>query len=115
MARLAEPIMTEELSKVAGEDVPKKFEVEIGKGRNADLVVFGDRINVFLESSEKPVAVLRFGGPHSGALWLHGTLVGEFIKEHPTGVFVVVEIEDGFKKLTPIEDKDPIRYLLERL
>ena len=115
MAQMAEPLTTEVLSKAASEDAPKKFEVEIGKDRSADLVVFGDRINIFLESSEKPVAVLRFGGPYSGALWLRGTLVGEFIKEHTTGVFMVVEIEDGFKKLTPIEDKDPIRYLLERL
>lgn len=115
MARLAEPLTTEALSKAAGEDAPKKFEVEIGNNRNADLVVFGNRINVFLQSSESPVATLRFGGPFSGALWLGGALVGEFIKEHTTGAFVVVEIEDGFKKPNPIEDKDPIRYLLERL
>ena len=115
MARLAELLMTEALSKAAGEDAPKRFEVEIGKGRNADLVVFGNRINVFLESSENPVATLRFGGPHSGALWLGDNLIGEFIKEHTTGTFMVVEIENGFKKPIPIEGKDPIRYLLERL
>ena len=114
MALLTVPPTTEALSKAAGEDVGKRFEVRIGKNRNADFVVLRDRINVYLESSEMPVAVLRFGSSHSGALWLEDDLIGEFRRES-TGSFVVVEIEDGFKRPDPIEGTDPIMYLLDRL
>ena len=114
MAPLAAPPTTEALFKAAAEEVARKFEVEIGKGRIADLLALGDRINVYLESSDKPMAVLRFGSPYSGALWLEGDLIGEFRRE-PTGSFVVVEIEDGFKRPVPLEDTDPLEYILDRL
>lgn len=104
----------EDLSKTVGEEVVKRFEVNISENRTADLVVLRDRINVYLESSEKPVAVLRFGSRYSGALWQEGNLIGEFRIESP-GSSVVVEIEDGFKRPTPIEDTDPLAYLLHRL
>ena len=113
MELLAAPPTTEVLAQATGGDVVK-YEVSIGDDCRADLVVFRDRINVFLESSERPKAVLRFGGPASGALWLEGDLIAEFMKE-PAGKFVVVEIEDGFKKPGLKEDTDPIRYLLDRL
>ena len=45
---------------------------------------------------------------------MNNELVGEFIGK-PKGSFVVVEIEDGFKRPSSIDDKDPIRYLIERL
>lgn len=105
---------TETLSKAAGEEVVKKYEVDIGEDQTADLVVFRHRVNVYLESSDKPVAVLRFGSPYSGALWLEGDLIGEFRRED-TGSFVVIEIEDGFKRPAPIEDTDPFSYLLSRV
>ncbi len=114
MTLLATPPTTEVLSKAAGEEVGKKFEVKIDKDRTADFVVLRDRINVYLESSDRPVAVLRFGSSYSGALWLEDDLIGEFRRE-PAGSFVVVEIKDGFKRPTPIEDTDPIVYLLDRL
>ena len=63
MAPLAAPPTTEALFKAAAEEVARKFEVEIGKGRIADLLALGDRINVYLESSDKPMAVLRFWQP----------------------------------------------------
>ena len=114
MALLAEHLTTETLSKAAGEETATRVEVKFGEGRTVDLVVFRDRINLYLESSQKPVAVLRFGSPNSGALWLRGDLIGEFRREHDGG-FVVVEIEDGFKRPIPIEDTDPVGYLLNRL
>ena len=58
--------------------------------------------------------MLRFGSSHSGALWLEDDLIGEFRRES-TGSFVVVEIEDGFKRPDPIDGTDPIMYLLDRL
>ena len=114
MALLTDRPTMESLSGVAMEGVVKKYECEIGEGRTADFVVLRDRVNIYLKSSELPVGVLRFGGPSSGALWVGGDLIAEFRKE-PTGSFVVVEIEDGFKKPTPIEGADPIMYLLNRL
>ena len=114
MATLTESPTTETLSKAAGEEVVQKYEVTIGEDCTADLVVFRRRINIYLESSEKPVAVLRFGSLYSGALWLKGELIGEFRRE-PEGSYVVVEVEDGFKKSPPLVGTDPIEYLLNRL
>ena len=114
MAMLTGSPMTETLSKAADEVVVKKYEVNIDEDRTADLVVLPRRINIYLESSDMPVAVLRFGGPHSGALWLKGDLVGEFSRK-PAGSFEVVEIQDGFKKPEALECTDPIKYLLDRL
>ncbi len=114
MALLIDSPTTEVLSKAADGDVVRRYAVSVGGNRAADLVVFRQRINVYLESSEEPVAVLRFGSSHSGALWLQGDLIGEFQKES-AGSFVVFEIEDGFKRPVPKEGVDPIGYLLERL
>ncbi len=114
MALLIESPMTESLSRAAAEDVVRRYPVDIGGNRTADLVVLRKRINVYLESSEEPVAVLRFGGPNSGALWLKGDLIAEFQKE-PAGSFEVIEIKDGFKRPGPREGVDPIAYLLERV
>ena len=114
MAPLSAPPTTEALSKAAGEEVGKKYEVNIAHNRTAALFALNDRINVYLESSDKPVAVLRFGGQYSGALWLGGDLVGEFRKD-PSGSFVVVEIENGFKRSAPLTGADPIKYLLDLL
>ena len=114
MSTLAAPPKTETLSRVAGEQVVRKYGVSIGDGRIADLVVLPQRVNIYLESGEEPVAVLRFGSLYSGAMWLQGNLMGEFSMK-PTGSFVVVEIEDGFKRPTPVEDVDPLQYLLDRL
>ena len=114
MVPLTAPPTIEVLSKAAWEEVGKKFSVKVGNNRTADLVAISGRVNVFLESSYEPVAVLRFGGLYSGALWIGGDLIGEF-NQDPTGSFVVVEIEHGFKRPGRIEDKDPITYLLDRI
>lgn len=114
MALLIDSPTTEALSRSADEGVVRRYAVSIGGNLAADLVILRQRINVYLESSEEPVAVLRFGSPNSGALWLQGDLIGEFQKD-PTGSFVVFEIEDGFKRPSPKEGVDPFEYLLERL
>ena len=114
MAPLTAPPTIDVLSRAAWEEVGKKFAVKVRNDLTADLVAISGRVNIFLESSEEPVAVLRFGGPHSGALWMGGVLIGEF-NQDPTGSFVVVEIEDGFKRPGRIRGKDPIAYLLDRL
>ena len=114
MVPLTAPPTIDVLSKAALEEIGKKFAVKVGNDRTADLVAIAGRVNIFLESSEEPVAVLRFGGPYSGALWIGGDLIGEFNRDL-TGSFVVVEIKDGFKRPGRIEDQDPIRYLLDRV
>ena len=108
------PPSTESLSKVIGGEAIKKVEVEIDDNRRVDLLIHRDQVDFFLESSEEPVAVLRFGSSYSGALWLSGDVIGEFYKA-PNGPFVVVEIQDGFKRPHPMEDVDPIGYLIKRL
>lgn len=114
MVPLPAPPTIDVLSRAAYEEVGKKFAVKVRDDRTADLIAISGRVNIFLGSNEEPVAVLRFGGPHSGALWIGGELIGEFNQDH-TGSFVVVEIEDGFKRPGRIENSDPIAYLLERL
>lgn len=112
MTLLNSPPTTETLSKAIGDGVGRRFAVDLGAGRTVDLLATWNRVNVYSHTSDTPVAVLRFGGTHSGALWLKDDLIGEFRKE-PTGSYVVVEIKAGFKSPTPI-DMDPIKYLLDR-
>lgn len=115
MTLLAAPPSTESLSRAMDREATKKIEVKFGKNQKADLLVHRDQVNVFLESSDEPVAKLRFGSSYSGALWMAGDIIGEFHKDPRGGPFTVVEIQDGFKKPHPRENVDPIEYLLERL
>ena len=105
---------TQALFKATGEELGKRFEVDLGGNRIADLLALPNRVNVYVRSDENPAAMLRFGSSYSGSLWLRGHLVGEFMME-PAGSFQVVEIENGFKRPTPLDDTDPIYYLLQRL
>ena len=102
------------LSEAAGEGTGRRYEVALGEDATANLFVLRDRVHVYLGTEDTPAAVMRFGGLHSGALWVYDSLIGEFARE-PSGSFAVTEIEGGFKKPSPIEDIDPIEYLLERL
>ena len=115
MTLLAAPPSTEALSRAIDIEATRKIEVKFGNDRKADLLVYRDQVNVFLESSDEPVATLRFGSSYSGALWLAGDVIGEFHKDPRGGPFTVVEIQDGFKKPHPKKNVDPIAYLLERL
>ena len=107
---------THTLFKATRREVGKRFEIGIDENRTADLLVFSDRINVYVQSNDNSVAMLRFETSFSGSLWLRGELVGEFIQDaYPSGSFVVVEVEDGFKRPTPPVSIDPIYYLLQHL
>ncbi len=114
MALLETLPTTNALSEAAGERVGRRYEVEIDEDSTANLFVFRDRVHIYLGPGETPDAVLRFGSLYSGALWVHGDLIGEFTRD-PSGSFTVTEIEDGFKKSSPIENVDPVKYLLGRL
>ena len=77
-----------------------------------DLVVYGDRILAYLGEREMPVAVLRFGGPYSGTIWVDGELVGEYDKDQE-GKFLVTEIEEGFKRPQSRRQLDPVAHIIE--
>ncbi len=77
-----------------------------------DLVVQGDRILAYLGEREMPVAVLRFGGPYSGTIWVDGKLVGEYEKDRE-GNFLVTEIEAGFKRPQSRRQLDPVAHIIE--
>ena len=83
-----------------------------GVGSEMDLVVYGDRILAYLGEGEMSVAVLRFGGPYSGTIWVGGELVGEYDKDQE-GEFLVTEIKEGFKKPQSRRRLDPVAHVIE--
>ena len=79
-----------------------------------DLIVQSDRILAYRDEEERPVAVLRFGGPYAGAagtIWVSGELVGEYEKDRE-GNFMVTEIEAGFKVPQSRRQLDPVAHIL---
>ena len=82
------------------------------KGTAIDLLLQADRILAYRGDEDVPFAVLRFGGPHSGAIWIDGQFVGEYDK-NLAGNFVIVEIESGFKKPDSRREEDPVAHLIE--
>ena len=86
-----------------------------GLGCGLDLIVQSDRILAYRDEEERPVAVLRFGGPNSGAsgtIWVSGELVGEYEKDRE-GKFLVTEIEAGFKMPNSRRQLDPVAHIVE--
>ncbi len=83
-----------------------------GTKAGMDLVVYGDRILAYRDEEEMPVAVLRFGGPYSGTIWVGGELVGEYEKDRE-GKFLVTEIESGFKVPKSRRQLDPVAHIIE--
>lgn len=82
------------------------------KGIEIDLVLQVDRILAYKGDEDVPFAVLRFGGPHSGAIWIDGQLVGEYDK-NLDGNFFIIKIESGFKQPDSRREEDPVAHLLE--
>lgn len=84
------------------------------KGAIIHLVLQTDRILAYRDDEDKPFATLRFGGPHSGAIWVGGRLVGEYDKDGD-GKFVIVEIKEGFKQPGTKRFEDPIAHLVKHV
>lgn len=84
------------------------------KGIVLELQLREDRILVCREDDERPIAVLRFGGPNSGAIWLNDQLIAEYDKDSD-GYFVVTVIEAGFKLPDSRRQEDPVQHLLGHL
>ena len=83
-------------------------------GASIDLVLQLDRILAYRDGEAMPFAVLRFGGRHSGAIWIGGELVGEYAKDSD-GKFVIIEIEAGFKQPASRRHEDPVAHLINRM
>ncbi len=84
------------------------------EGRDMTMFVLADRIYIYHGNDQEPVGTLRFGSPHSGAIWVEGQLVGEYDKD-PDGQFVVTEIVSGFLNPDSRKQQDPIFHLCEVL
>ena len=82
------------------------------RGEVIALFLQSDRILAYRGDESAPFGWLRFGGPHSGAIWMGGDLVGEYYKDI-NGEFFVMEVEDGFLTGTR-RTEDPVAYLIER-
>lgn len=79
------------------------------EGTVVHLFLQTDRILAYRGDEATPMAVLRFGGPHSGAIWMSGELVGEYHK-NLNGKFILVEIEEGFKLPDSMREEDPVAH-----
>ncbi len=75
------------------------------------LFLQSDRILAYRGEETTPFGVLRFGGPHSGAIWLKDNLIGEYDKDLD-GAFIIVEIEDGFMEPETRRKGDPVAFLI---
>ena len=81
-------------------------------GTPLDMILQMDRILVYRGDEDTPFAILRFGGPHSGAIWIDGQFVGEYDKDMD-GNFVVIEVEAGFKQPDSRRQEDPFAHLVK--
>ena len=113
MLQYATPPPTDQLLSEASTATGIRYRIK-DKGATIELVLQLDRILAYRGDEDRPVAVLRFGGPHSGAIWIDGQLVGEYDKGLD-GEFVVIEIESGFKRPSSRRQEDPVAHLVRRV
>ena len=111
MSRIAPT--AEELFKEAAETSGARRKLEF-KGITLELHLQDDRILVYREEDNRPIAVLRFGGPYSGTIWLNDQLIAEYGKDHE-GNFMITDIKEGFKLPNSRRRDDPLRHLLAQL
>ena len=110
---LSAPPPTDELLKEASSATGVRCLIE-RRGEVIALFLQSDRILAYKGDDSTPFGILRFGGPHSGAIWLNGDLIGEYDK-NLEGDFIVVEIEDGFMDFETRRTEDPIAFLIGRV
>lgn len=104
---------TDELLREASQAASVRHRVEF-EGLALELLLQMDRILVYRGDEQRPIAVLRFGGPYSGAIWLNDRLIAEYDKDS-NGHFVVTVIEAGFKLPDSRRQEDPVQHLLGQL
>ena len=75
------------------------------------VVADGERVSVFSGSTEGLVGIIRAGGPTSGAIWVSGGCVAEYMQRDQ--VYAIFEIEDGFRALDASVSTDPLAHLLQ--
>lgn len=107
---LKAPPPTDELLREASASRSVRCLVE-SQGGSIALFLQPDRILAYRGEETTPFGVLRFGGPHSGAIWLRGDLIGEYDKDLD-GEFIIVEIEDGFMEPETRRKEDPVAFLI---
>ena len=98
-----------EAAKAVSTSVRRRTEAN---GMPIEMILQVDRILVYRGDEDTPFAILRFGGPHSGAIWIDGQFVGEYEKDRD-GNFVVVEVEAGFKQPDSRRQQDPFAHLVK--
>ena len=103
----------EELIKEAAVTSGTRRKVE-SKGTTLELHLQDDRILVYRHEDTQPIAVLRFGGPYSGTIWLNDQLIAEYGKDHE-GNFIITDIQGGFKLPDSRRRDDPVQHLLGQL
>ena len=86
--------------------------VKLTKGGTVmELVVFDDRVNVYVGDDSEPSGTIRFGSPRSGGIWRGG----EFIAQYDVatdGTVTIVTVERGYKRPASEQQADPVAYLV---
>ena len=113
MADSREAPTTDQLLLEASSSVGTRHRI-VFQGMEFEFHLQADRILVYCADENTPVAVIRFGSPFSGAIWMRGQLVGEYDKDRD-GKFVVTEIESGFKQPDSRRQQDPVEHVLNQL
>ena len=106
-------LTTDQLLTEASTSVGSRHRIN-ADGVSIELFLQYDRILMYRDDEDKPFATLRFGGPHSGAIWIMGQLVGEYDKDRD-GNFIITDIEMGFKQPDSTRQQDPVAHLVRRL
>jgi hypothetical protein len=111
MTQYASLPTTDKLLSEAATAAGTRHKIEAG-GTVVDLFLQSDRILAYRGDEDTPIAVLRFGGRYSGAIWMEGELVGEYHK-NPDGQFILIEIEAGFKLPDSLRQEDPVAHVIK--
>ena len=113
MSLYSSPPTTDQLLTEASTSAGIRRRIRV-KGAAIELVLQIDRILAYRDDEDTPFAILRFGGPHSGAIWIGGQLVGEYDKDRD-GKFTIIEIEAGFKQPDSRRQEDPVAHLVNHV
>ena len=110
MANLSARPSTEELASTAGKELGIRYKVNF-QGHDIDLVLLGNRVNIYVAAEDTPVGYMRFGGPGSGAMWKGRDCIAEYSLDDE-GKYSVIQIVKGFKSPKSRKRIEPLLFLL---
>jgi hypothetical protein len=83
--------------------------------RDFTIIANGNRVDVFATGETDLLGTVRRGSPRSGAIWVFGECIAEYDRDNDSGCYMVVPIEDGFKRPDASVEVDPLFHLLRAI